>query len=48
MLKTLNPAYSLILKNIVLFLNRGLILIFLRSSYSQRCFNVAQRCENLR
>ena len=48
MKKILNPAYSLKLKNIILFLNRGLILFFFKWSYSQRCFNVAQRCENLR
>ena len=48
MKKILNPAYSLKLKNIILFLNRGLILFFFKWSYSQRCFNIAQRCENLR
>ena len=41
-----SPAYSLKFKNITLFLNRGLIFIFYKRSYSQR-FNVAQHCGNL-
>ena len=45
MKKILSPAYSLKLKNIILFLNRGLIF-FPKRSYSRRCFDVAQRCEN--
>ena len=48
MKKMLSAAYSLKLKNVILVLNRGLILIFFKWSYSQHCFNVAQRCENLR
>ena len=32
------------LKNIILCLSRG--LLFLKWSYLQRCFDVAQRCEN--
>ena len=49
MKKILNPAYSLKLKNIILFLTRGLVFIFLKCSCSYSyCFNVAQRCENLR
>ena len=47
----LNNFY-LKLKNIILFLTRGLFLIFLfvffKWSYLQRCFDVAQRCENRR
>ena len=46
----LSPAYYLRLKNIILLLNWGLIFFFFfffKSSYSQRCFNVVQRCENL-
>ena len=46
MKKILSPAYSLKLKNIILFLNQG--LIFFKWSYSQRCLDVAQRCENRR
>ena len=46
--KALSPVFSLKLKNIILFLNRGIIFIFFKWSYSQRSFNVAQRCENLR
>ena len=41
-----SSAYSLKLKNITLFLNRGLIFIFYKRSYSQR-FNVAQHCGSL-
>ena len=37
--------YSLKLKNIILFLTRGSIFIFFKWSYSQRCFDVAQRCK---
>ena len=48
MKKILSPAYSLKLKNIILFLNRGLIFIFYKCSYSQRRFKVAERCEYLR
>ena len=44
--KILSPAYSLKLKNIILLLNRGLIAF--KWSYSQRCLDVAQRCENRR
>ena len=44
----LSPAYSLKLKNIILFLNRGSIFIFYKWSYSQRCFNVTQHSKNLR
>ena len=42
MKKILNPTYSLNLKNIILLLNRALLLIwfFLKWSYSQRCFDV--------
>ena len=47
MKKILSPVYSLKLKNIILFLNRGLI-IFFKWSFLQRRLNVAQRCENLR
>ena len=47
MKKILSPAYSLKLKNIILFFNRGLPFFF-KWSYSQRCFDVAQRCENRR
>ena len=46
--KILSLAYSLTLKNIILFLTRGFTFIFFKWSYSKRCFNVAQRCENLR
>ena len=46
-IKVLSPAYSLKLKNIILFLNRGLIFFF-KWSYSQRCFDVAKRCQNRR
>ena len=46
-IKVLSPTYSLKLKNIILFLNRGLIF-FSKWSYSQRCFDVAQRCQNQR
>ena len=42
-MKILNPVYSLKLKNIILFLTR--VLFFYKWSYSQRCFNVVQRCE---
>ena len=42
-----SPAYSLKLKFAILFLHRGLICFF-RWSYSQRCFDVAQRSENRR
>ena len=42
MKKILSPAYSLKLKNIIMFLNRGLIFIFYEWSYLQRCFKVAQ------
>ena len=48
MKKILSPLNSLKLKNIILFLNRVLIFIFYKWSFSQCCFNVAQRCENLR
>ena len=41
-----SPAYSLKLKNVTLFLNRGLIFIFYKRSYSQR-FSVAQHCGSL-
>ena len=44
MKKISSPAYSLKLKNVILFLNQGLMFIFYKCSYSQRCFNVAQRC----
>ena len=47
MKKVLSPVYSLKLKNIILFLIRGLIFIFFKLSYSQTCFDVAQGCENL-
>ena len=43
----LSHAYSSKLKNIILFLNQGLIFIFYKWSYAPRCFNVAQRFENL-
>ena len=43
----LSQAYSLKLKNIILFLNQGLIFIFYKWSYSQRCFVIAQHFENL-
>ena len=46
-IKILRQAYSLKLRNVILFLNQGLIFIFYKWLYSQRCFNVAQRCENL-
>ena len=48
MMKISSPVYSLKLKNIILFLTRGPVLIFFKWSYSQRCFDVAQHCENLR
>ena len=50
MKKILSPVYSFILKlkNISLFLTWCSIFIFFKWSYSQRCFDVAQRCENLR
>ena len=48
MKKILSPVYSLKLKNIILFLTRGLLFIFFKWSDSQHCFDVAQRCENLR
>ena len=44
---SLSPAYFLKLKNIILFLNQGLIF-FSKWSYSQRCFDVSQRPENRR
>ena len=44
--KILSPADYLKLKNIILFLNRGLFLF--NWSYSQRCSDVVQRRENLR
>ena len=44
MKKILSPVYSLNLKNIMFFLNRG--LIFFKWSYTQRCLEVAQRCEH--
>ena len=47
MKKILSPLNSLKLKNIILFLNRVLIFIFYKWSFSQCCFNVAQRCENV-
>ena len=47
MKKILTPAYSLKLKKIILFFTRGLIFFF-EWSYSQRCFDVDQRCENRR
>ena len=48
MKEILSPACSLKLRNIIGFLTRGLVFIFFKWSYSQRCFNVAQRCKNLR
>ena len=48
MKKILSPAYSLKLKNIVLFLNRVFFFSFCKWSYLQLCFDVAQRCENRR
>ena len=45
--KMLSPTYSLQFKIVILFLNRGLY-IFFKWSHSQRCFDVAQRCENRR
>ena len=47
MKKILGPVYSLNFRNIILFLTRGSIFIFFKLSYSQRCFDVAQRCDNL-
>ena len=43
--KIVSPAFSLKLKNMILVLTRGLICLF-KWSYSQRRFDVAQRCEN--
>ena len=43
----MSPAFSLKLKNMILLLTRGLICLF-KWSYSQRCFDVAQRCWNQR
>ena len=40
MKKILSPAYSLKLKNIFLFLNRGLVFIFYKWPYSQDYLNV--------
>ena len=45
--KILSPTYSLKFKNIILFLN-WCLYFFSNWSYSQRCFDVAQRCENRR
>ena len=47
MKKNLSLTYSLKFKNIILFLNRCLN-IFFKWSYSEGCFEVAQRCENRR
>ena len=41
----LSPAYSLKLRNTILILSRGLIFS-IKWSYSQRCLDIAQRCEN--
>ena len=48
MKKILSPVYSLKLKNIILFLTQGFFFFFFIWSYSQRCFDVAQRWENIR
>ena len=48
MKKILILVYTLKLKNIILFLTGGLIFTFLKWSYSQRCFDVAQSCQHLR
>ena len=48
MKKILSPVYSLKLKNFILFLTRRSIFIFFKWPNSQRCFDVAQRYENLR
>ena len=44
---SLNDIY-LRFKNIILFLTRGLLFIFYKCLYSQRCFDVVQQCENRR
>ena len=44
---SLNDIY-LRFKNIILFLTPGLLFIFYKCLYSQRCFDVVQQCENRR